>query len=304
LNITPHEFESLPLPAVAEQVQAAGPLVCVFPINGTRRWYALQPPMDGSSYLSVMEQQHINLYKLFFEHGIHTLLTPIFGPDLLERGEEYVTMAIHGMARLVTEPHFLDFYEKYQVRVRCYGDYRRYLANTSSAYLIDLFDQISERTRTYNQHRLFFGLFANDPTETVAALSVEYYLVHQRIPDRQTLVSLYYGEPVEPVNFFLGFDRLSAFDMPLIATGAEDLYFTVSPSLDLTDRQLRQILYDHLYTRRGPEPDYEELSPADAAFMQAFYSANHEKTIGLGALKGGIWYPLPSITWPAGETLA
>ncbi|MCL4561421.1 MAG: hypothetical protein M1281_12485, partial [Chloroflexi bacterium] len=90
-------------------------------------------------------------------------------------------------------------------------------------------------------------------------------------------------------------------DMPLLATGEEDLYFTISPSLDLTARQLRHILYDHLYTRKTPEPDYESLSPDDLAWMQSFYAANHERTLGLGVLMGGIWYPIPGEAWPSGN---
>lgn len=304
--IDPQIFENLPAEEVARLVEGKGPLVGVFPINGTRRWYLLKV-MNGDfdaqsdSYLHVMEQQHIAMYRLFFDHGVHTLLTPIFGADLLERGEDYIQMAVQGILRLTTEAHFLDFYDAYQVRVRFYGDYRRRLTNTPYAFLIEHFDQIAERTRSYERNRLFFGMFANDPTEQIADLSVRYYQEHQRMPDRRTLVSLYYGEFVDPVSFFIGFDRLSAFDMPLLATGNEDLYFTVSPSLDLTARQLRQILYDHLFTRKMPEPDYETLSPDDLAWMQRFYAANHERTLGLGDLIGDIWYPIPAEAWPSGN---
>ncbi len=304
MDIDPQTFVNLPVEEVARFVESRGPLVGVFPINGTRRWYLLkvlagQVDAQNDSYLHVMEQQHIAMYRLFFDHGVHTLLTPIFGVDLLERGEEYIHMAVEGISRLVTEQHFLDFYDAHQVRVRFYGDYRRSLANTPYAFLIEQFDEIAERTRLHDRNRLFFGIFANDPTEQIAELGIRYYREHQCPPDRRTLVSMYYGEYVEPVNFFIGFDRLSAFDMPLLATGNEDLYFTVSPSLDLTARQLRQILYDHLFTRRVPEPEYEALSPDDLTWMQDFYAANHERTLGLGILKSGIWYPAPADTWPS-----
>lgn len=307
MSIDLRTFEALPVEEAARLVESHGPLVGVFPINGTRRWYLLKVMAgefdeNNDSYLHVMEQQHIAMYRLFFEHGVHTLLTPIFGADLLERGEEYIQMAVQGIARLVTEPHFLDFYDAYQVRVRFYGDYRRYLANTPYESLIGLFDQIAERTRSHDRNRLFFGMFANDPSEQIAEFGARYFQEHRRTPDRRTLVSLYYGEYVDPVNFFIGFDRLSAFDMPLLATGNEDLYFTISPSLDLTARQLRHILYDHLYARKTPEPDYETLSPDDLAWMQTFYAANHERTLGLGVPLGGIWYPIPGEAWPSDNT--
>lgn len=304
MDIDLQTFENLPPADCAQLVETHGPLVVTFPINGTRRWYLLKVlageiDAQNDSYLQVMEQQHIALYQLFFEHGVHTLLTPIFGPDLLKRGVDYIQMAIQGIARLVTEPQFLEFYDEYQVRVRFYGDYRRHLANTPYENLINLLDQVTENTQAHNRNRLFFGMFANDPTEQIAQISVRYFQQHQCVPDRKTLVSLYYGEQVEPISFFVGFDRLSAFDMPLLDTGEEDLYFTISPSLDLTRRQLRQILYDHLHTRRVPEPDYDSLSSDDLEWMQKFYSDNHERTLGLGVLKGNVWYPIPGEVWPS-----
>ncbi len=41
--------------------------------------------------------------------------------------------------------------------------------------------------------------------------------------------TLYYGEYVAPVDLFVGFDKFCTFDMPLIATGDEDLYFHGQP---------------------------------------------------------------------------
>lgn len=305
MSIDLNTFENLPGDELARLVEEKGPLVVTFPINGTRRWYLLKAmageiDADTDTYLHVMERRHIDLYRLFFDHGIHTLLTPIFGPDLLKRGEDYIRLAIEGIRRLTSEAHFLEFFEAYQVRVRFYGDYRRHLAGTTSEELISHLDHITEKTRAHNRNRLFFGMFANDASEQIADIAVRYFQHHGHTPNRRTLVSSYYGEYVEPVSFFIGFDRLSAFDMPLLATGEEDLYFTVNPSLDMTPRQLRQILYDHLYTRRAPEPDYEALSPRDLGWMQAFYKENYERTVGIGELIGGIWYPQPGAIWRSG----
>ena len=84
-------FLELPTAEVAKLVRAAGTKVCVFPINGTRRWFMLehQDQNNAESYSSITWLRHIELYKLIFDHGCDTLLTPIFGPDLLARGESY-----------------------------------------------------------------------------------------------------------------------------------------------------------------------------------------------------------------------
>jgi tuberculosinol/isotuberculosinol synthase len=79
--------------------------------------------------------------------------------------------------------------------------------------------------------------------------------------------------------------------MPLIATGNEDLYFTVSPSPYFTQKQLRDILYDHIYLRHTDEPE-------DWFVMKEFYQTNIGRTMGVGAEHKGIWYPLPQVELP------
>ena len=154
---------------------------------------------------------------------------------------------------------------------------------------------------------------------TVAGLAVRYYLEHGRVPDRRALVEMYYGEVVGPVDFFIGFGKLRAFDMPLVATGREDLYFTISPSLYLTQRQLRRILYDHLWARTRTKADLQpdevnaavdsrpgvqtgqtgELSADDLASMKRFYKANLGRTLGVGTRhQSGRWHPLPQVEAP------
>jgi tuberculosinol/isotuberculosinol synthase len=298
-------FQALTSPEIAQMVRADGPKTCVFPINGTRRWFFLEHPLQPgedamAAYLDVAGKRHVELYRLFFDHGLDTLLTPVFGPDLLERGQDYTQMAVDGLARLAIHPDFVDFYEACRVRVRFYGDHHNALQSTPFAHLSDLFDRVTEQTRVHDQHRLFFGVFAHDAIETVARLAVDYHLDRGTVPDKDTLIRLYYGESVAPIDLFIGFERFCAFDMPLLATGEEDLYFTISPSPYMDRRQLRHILYDHLYARRGAEPDYASVGDEAWSGMKAFYRANMDRTLGVGtqAGPGGIWVPLPQVEIP------
>ncbi len=297
-------FQKLPTSEVARLVRKAGPQVCGFPINGTRRWFVLEHPdqADAKSldaYLQITWQKHIDIYQLIFEHGIDTLLAPIFGPDLLERGEEYLELIEPGLAWFAQNQAMLDFYDAYDVRVRVYGDTRRWLDHTPYAHVLEAFEAIARRTATHHRHRLFFGVCAHDPTETIAEIAVQFHQKHGRLPDKHHIVEAYYGEYVGPVGFFIGFDRPTVFDMPLIATGNEDLYFTVSPSLYLDAYTLRAILYDHLYTRQVNE-DYTQLSPQDWQALAEFYRINRQHVLGVGrqSADGHVWYPLPQVIQP------
>src|SRR5512138_2864692 len=77
-------FLQLPTEEVAALVRAAGPKVCVFPVNGTRRWFVLEhaQKVKGDffeAYLNLSIQNHVELCALLFDHGIETILAPVFG---------------------------------------------------------------------------------------------------------------------------------------------------------------------------------------------------------------------------------
>lgn len=298
-------FLSLPTAQAAAQVRAAGPQVCVFPINGTRRWFVLEVPPErwnGMDFLSAYHhlsvQRQLDLYRLFFAHGIHTLMMPLFGPDLMTRGEAYQQVIFDALLEMAESDTFLEVYRALDVRVRFYGDYRKHLRSTPFAGLADRLDALAARTAQAQSGCLLYGVFAHDATETIAEMSVQCFAQQGRLPTKAELVRQYYGEAVPPVSFFIGFDRLAAFDMPLVATGSEDLYFTTSPSFYIDEKQLREILYDHLFARPTPEPDYGELSDAAIGRMRAFYQTNRHVTLGVGQVVDGLWYPQAQIQFP------
>ncbi len=300
-------FLNLPDGELAEMVRRHGEQVCVFPINGTRRWFLLEHAGDMGddpieAYMEFTRKREIEQFKMIFDHGVITLLSPMFGYDLMERGEVYIErVGVDGLECLATHPDFLAFYEEFGVRVQFYGDFRRVLAGTPYEPLIDTFERAAERTAVNQRCRLFYGVFANDATELTAELGIAYFQQHGKAPDRKALVEMVYGEYVKPVDFFIGFDRFSAFDMPLLATGSEDLYFTAAPSPYLDREQLRRILYDHLYARRVEEQDYASMPRKDLAWMRAFYQQNQGCILGVGVVRGGVWYPLGQVEWPDGD---
>jgi tuberculosinol/isotuberculosinol synthase len=301
-------FQQLPREQVAALARQDGGKVCVFPINGTRRWFmlehaaALQGNPQGDpirAYMDAASENHIALYRLLFGHGLDTLVTPEFGSELFLRGDEYIRrIGADGLARLASDPMFMDFYIENQVRVRFYGDYRHHLLQTPYAYLVDLFDEASAKTASHDRHRLFIGVFGDDATRLISEFSVEYHRQHGWLPDKGELVSMYYGETVAPASLFIGFDKFSVFDYPLLASGEEDLYFTIAPSPYLSETQLRSILYDHLFTRREREVDYQSMPAEDLRWLKAFYAANRQVTLGTGIIKAGVWVPSSPISFP------
>ena len=228
-------FLQLPTEEVATLVKATGQKVCVFPVNGTRRWFMLEHGDEigndfFEAYMKASIKNHVELCAMLFDHGIHTILAPVFGRELMHRGDEYTQrVGIDGLVRTATDPNYRDFFEQYDVKVRFYGDYRDVLTGTPYEYALKSMYEVTEATKQNSRFRLFFGVFADEVTETVARLSVEHYLAHGAVPDKQTLIRKYYGEDLPPVSIFIGFDKFSVFDMPLLSTGEEDLVLLRKP---------------------------------------------------------------------------
>jgi tuberculosinol/isotuberculosinol synthase len=288
-------FLGLPTEEVAALVKATGRKVCVFPVNGTRRWFILEHgDKIGNdffeAYMGVSIQNHIKLCALLFDHGIDTILAPVFGRELMHRGDEYTKrVGIDGLVRTATDNNYREFFNNYNVKVRFYGDYRDVLTGTPYEHALKSMYEVTEATKYHSGSHLFFGVFADEVTDTIARLSVEHYLAQGAIPDKQTLVQRYYGEDLPPVSFFIGFDKFTVFDMPLLSTGGEDLYFSLSPSPYMTQHQLRAILYDHIYVRRTPEPDYTKLKEDELTWLRNYYRDNKDHAFGVGKLKFDLW---------------
>jgi len=290
-------FLQLSTEEVAALVKATGQKVCVFPVNGTRRWFMLEHAEKirtdfFEAYMDISIKNHVELCAMLFDHGIEIILAPVFGRELMHRGDEYTQrVGIDGLVRTATDTNYREFFERYHVKVRFYGDYRDVLTDTPYEYALKSMYEVTEATKHNTDFRLFFGVFADEVTETIARLSVEHYLTEGSIPDKQTVIRKYYGEDMPPVSLFIGFDRFSAFDMPLLATGEEDLYFSLSPSPYMTQRQLRAILYDHIYIRPTPEPDYTKLTGAELNWLRGYYRKNKDYAFGVGKLKFNLWIP-------------
>ena len=291
------KFLELPAEEVAALVKETGEKVVVFPVNGTRRWFMLEHGDEigddfFGAYMDASITNHVHLCSMLFNHGIHTILSPVFGHELMHRGDEYTQrVGMDGLVRTATDKNYRDFFEKYNVHVRFYGDYHDVLTGTKYENVLGSLYEVMEATKDNTRFNLFFGVFADEVTETISRLSVEHYLAHGAIPDKSALIRKYYGKDLPPVSIFIGFDKFSVFDMPLLVTGEEDLYFSVSPSPYMTERQLRAILYDHIYIRRTPEPDYTKLKHEELGWLREYYRINKDHAFGIGKLKFNLWLP-------------
>jgi len=293
---TLEEFLKLPTEEVAKLVRGDRPKTIVFPFNGTRRWFLLEHGREecdnpSQAYIDSTSKRYVEMYQMLFDYGLDTILAPVFGGEILNRGKKYMDEIGVGMTLLAEHSYFTSFYKSYNVRVSFYGDYRKKLSNTKYGYIIETFDKICKRTENNTTYRLFYGVFGDLSTETIAELAIQHHKETNRIPSQQELIEKYYGAKIEKADIFIGFEKFNVFDYPLLGWGEESLYFTVAPSLFMSEQQLRNILYDYLYLRPVQDPDYFTMPREDFEAMRQFYEDNRDVTFGVGEMRGGIWYP-------------
>ena len=71
----------------------------------------------AQAYIDLTSKRYIEMYEMLFDHGLDTVIAPVFGSEILTRGDEYMEQIGYGMALLAEHPYFLSFYERYDVRV-------------------------------------------------------------------------------------------------------------------------------------------------------------------------------------------
>jgi adenosine tuberculosinyltransferase len=289
------EWLGWPAEKVSRWVSAQpDPVVLGWPYNGTRRWYiAYRRRNPGAKdYLALLIRRQAELHRLIFAHGVSVILAPSFGAETLKRGEAYTRYALGGLARLPDDEVYRALIDS-GVRIRFYGDYEEALAAPHFGSALEACLALTDASASGEGPLLLIGLFADDPYPTIARLSVEFAGREGRPPNRAELVEAYYGLPVPDLSLYVGFAQPENFDVPLLTTGLEHLYATLNPSPDLTEGQLREILYDHLVTRRAPPVDYDALSGEAQLELAEYAERCRGSTLGIGRIDPmtGLWRP-------------
>jgi len=221
-------------------------------LNGTRRWF-LSQHKDWTDYAKVTGQAQRALSQLFYAHGKQTLIQPLLGYDLLERGAEYLTLAVEqGLAELAA-PDYKNWFHHHRIRVTLYGNWIQVLSEKGFPDVVEMLKEVVAETANYGEHRLLFGAFADEGLDRIITLA-------KGINRGDTLLRKYYGQPVGPVDLIIGSGQPVIWDLPLLDINQANLYFLQAPTFCLDQTALRQILYDCLYQRTNDDALYEDLS--------------------------------------------
>jgi undecaprenyl pyrophosphate synthase len=222
-------------------------------LNGTRRWFRSQSNR-WNDYAKTTGLAHRQLCQLLYDHGIQTLIQPLLGYDLLDRGPDYVKMVVEQGLGELTKPAYRNWYHQAQIRVAFYGNWSNILSEMGYSEVKHLLKLVTE-TSVYSKHKLLCGAFADESLDNIVSMAKD-------VSRGEELLNRYYGQPVGPIDLIIGSGQPAIWDLPLLDINKASLYFLQAPTFCLSREILRKILYDHLYQRINDDELYDNL-PAE-----------------------------------------
>jgi hypothetical protein len=265
-----------------DRVAAWAPQTVVWAPGGTRRHaIAAGVPLDNS-YIDWAWEQHMRCIKLFFTLGVRTLFAPILGPPQVREVGNYRERLFDTLWR-IADPPSMEIYRRLGIRVRAYGHQR-------IPGLSDIIAKLVSETAELGPYTLWHTMIVENEEEPFTDA-----LQAARQAGATTLdetVRAYYGEPVPPVDVFIGFGKLqTGYLMPPLLDRKASLYWTTFPSYMLAETHLRTIFWDYSFARATWIADksrrYEAVDPR--RLQQA--AERPGGIIGVGRRDGVFWAP-------------
>jgi len=299
MMVTLEEWLAWPHQRLAAFVREKG-LSVKLGLDGSSRHYLLRHPAlegrvsDISEYIREGTDILFGLLDRLFGCGFETVLVlNVWPADLTRRLDHAELMADASEIALLSE-RALRYYADWDVQAHLYGNY------DVSDGLVAVRPQLlalDERLAllTHGSRRLLWGYCAGDGLDELIVRSVRFALQTGRPPTEVELRQACFPHGPHTLDVYIGGGWLRAGHAdipPVLNRGTTDLYWLSHLTSDLTESQLRYILYDRIFRRYA-------LSPSDDVFydrhsldlLKTYYDTQTDRVIGLGELIGpGLWH--------------
>jgi len=301
MSMTLETWLTLPRQELAAVVQKHHLAVKVA-VDGSTRHYLLRHPsaegkiQDVENYFQDGLVSWMRLVDLLFSCGIHTLVMLAMWPPDLERREDHLRRIVGASHRLLLSELALSTFRRWGVRARLFGNYdiSPVLAGVREE-LFGLARELEAATPSGDGLALW-GFSAGTGLDEVIARSVELSKRLGRVPTTDEVRVACFPNGPEHVDIFIGggWLRVGNIDLPVVLNaGTTDIYSLSHLPLDLTEHEVRLILYDHLFLRHMSSPtDDLKYTPEVLEPLRTYYADHAECVLGLGQVVGqGFWYP-------------
>lgn len=263
-----------------DAVHTVAPPTVVYTPGGTRRQAVLSGMAPhGSAYARWAREQTCAACELLFAHGVrHVVLAATWPRQWMEIGPYRETLnAMLGEA--VSGPEAMADYARIGCRVRLVG--RNVPESLRAA------QERLEQTERHGPDRTIWWSLTTTMGEHLTWIMEA---GARGVRTRQALVADLYGEDVPLATIWISSGKpLIAPDLlPVALVDELQCYWLQRPGYVLTERTLRQILYDYAYLRPTWRADKTDRYTAVHQFRDEWERA---PTLGIGRHLGGFWYP-------------
>jgi len=143
---------------------------------------------------------------------------------------------------------------------------------------------------------LVWGFSSGDGLDEVIARSVELHGTLGRLPTEDELRKACFPDGPEKIDIFIGSGwlRVDNTSVPvLLNRGSVDIYTLAHLPLDLTEGEVRRILYDRIFGRQVSSAGEDlKYTPDVLGPLRDYYIEHSECVTGLGHLVAEkLWYP-------------
>ena len=275
------EWLSLDVARLREAVSTAHVSI-VAPGDGTRRFVLLRSggePVNAKRYFDIAGAGLRDMLARLFDHGLETVLCPLLPPSAFSRGEAYITQGLRACHALLASEALAELYAGCGVRARLYGGFRN---AGLAAPVLDLLEALDKRLvemTPAGDRLLLFGMSPVSAVDELIALSksADAHL------DRAAIRRLSFPDGPDKADLAISYDQLRVSEVlpPLLDQGTDVYHLTYLP-FELTDHDIRVILYDHLIVRPAARHDQTNYSEEDLEMLR--WSREHRDRVeGLGS---------------------
>lgn len=275
-------------------------LTLLIPSDGSRRHFLLRQLQQKNrssetiEYLSAQGAQLMGLFRLLFSCGVKNILCPILQSPNFERGADYVRNAAQATASVVTGDAFSRFYRDWKVETHLYGgwDVIPY-GDAARDILTNLNSKLGAINSGVGERKVLYGFCPGSFVDEMCARSALFAAKNGACANSSQIRKACFPHGPDKLDVVINTDliRTGYLVPPTLDWGAH-YYHLAYMSYDLSENNLRQILYDYLFLR-NPEPEegqtYGENELRD---IQTYLTRNKDRIIGLGKrVGGGYWLP-------------
>jgi hypothetical protein len=271
-------------------------------LDGTRRHFLLSNPndegeiLDFAAYAQFGMASIMNMIDLLFTCGFETVLVLNVWPPDVERRDDYLAQALPHTRALIMGEEPYERYRAWDAKVSLYGNYDiNPIMSTVADELLEIKEELESVVQA-GSRLLLWGYCGGRGLDEAIARSVILGQQLGRIPTEDEVRRACF--PLGPTNLDVfiggGWLRIGNADLPpVLNNGKTDIYSLSHLPLDLSEAEVRRILYDRLFLRYASSPETNmSYTMQTTKALKTYYDAHRNCILGTGHLVGpDLWYP-------------